>query len=166
MPHCGRMIRPRPVDLYLVQHGAALTKDEDPARPLSEVGRFEVTAVARRATELRLRLGEIRHSGKLRAQQTAEILARHVSSETPPTVLRGLDPNDDPAALVPTLEASDAPMTLVGHLPHLSRLASLLLCDEPERGIIAFRNGAIVQLVRSDDAWQLRSVLTPELAGA
>lgn len=154
------------MDLYLVQHGIAYSKEEDPTRPLSDVGRFEVTAVARRAAELRLRLGEIRHSGKLRAQQTAEILARHVASERPSTVLRGLDPGDDPLALVPSLEASDAPMTLVGHLPHLSRLASLLLCDEPERDIIAFRNGAIVQLVCSDETWRVRAVLTPELAGA
>ena len=154
------------MDLYLVQHGVAFSKDEDPARPISEVGRFEVTAVARRAAELRLRLGEIRHSGKLRAQQTAEILATHVASGSPPSVLRGLDPGDDPAPLVPSLEASDAPMTLVGHLPHLSRLASLLVCDEPERDVIAFRNGALVQLVRTGETWSVRSVLTPELAGA
>ena len=154
------------MDLYLVQHGVAYSKEEDPARPLSEVGRFEVTAVARRAAELRLQLGEIRHSGKLRAQQTAEILAKHVASRSPPSVLRGLDPGADPAALVPSLEASDAPMTLVGHLPHLSRLASLLVCEQPERDVIAFRNGALVQLVRADDIWRVRSVLTPELAGA
>lgn len=149
-----------------MQHGIAYSKQEDPARPLSEIGRFEVTAVARRASELRLQLGEIRHSGKLRAQQTAEILAKHVSSERPSAVLRGLDPGDDPLGLVPSLDASDAPMTLVGHLPHLSRLASLLLCDDPERDVVAFRNGAIVQLVRSDETWRVSAVLTPELAGA
>ncbi len=154
------------MDLYLVQRGVALSKDEDPSRPLSEVGRFEVEAVARRAAELRLQLGEIRHSGKLRAQQTAEILVKHLSFGSSPNVLRGLDPGDDPSPLVPSLEASDAPMTLVGHLPHLSRLASLLVCEEPERDVIAFRNGAIVQLVRSDEIWRVRSVLTPELAGA
>ena len=154
------------MDLYLVQHGVALSRDEDPSRPLSEVGRFEVEAVARRAAELRLQLGEIRHSGKLRAQQTAEILVKHVAFGSPTSVLRGLDPGDDPLALVPSLEASEAPLTLVGHLPHLSRLASLLLCEEPEREVIAFRNGAIVQLVRSDDRWRVRAVLTPELAGA
>ena len=154
------------MDLYLVQHGVAHSTEEDPARPLSAVGRFEVTAVARRAAELRLQLGEIRHSGKLRAQQTAEILAKHVSAEHPPSVLRGLDPGDDPMGLVPSLEASDAPMTLVGHLPHLSRLASLLVCEDADRDVLAFRNGAIVQLVLADESWRVRAVLTPELAGA
>ena len=39
------------MDLYLVQHGVALPKEEDAARPRSDCGRFEVTAVARRAAE-------------------------------------------------------------------------------------------------------------------
>ncbi len=54
---------------------------------------------------------------------------------------------------------------LVGHLPHLRRLASLLLVGDPEREIIRFRNGAIVCLVQGDGHWLLQWVLTPELAG-
>ncbi len=53
---------------------------------------------------------------------------------------------------------------LVGHLPHLGRLASSLLVGEPEREIIRFRNSAIVCLVKSESGWLLQWILTPEMA--
>jgi phosphohistidine phosphatase len=53
---------------------------------------------------------------------------------------------------------------LVGHLPHLSRLASALLLGDPGREIVRFRMGAIVCLVRAEGRWLLQWVLTPELA--
>lgn len=56
-------------------------------------------------------------------------------------------------------------LMLVGHLPHLSRLASLLLVGDPRRDLIPFRNGGIVYLVKAERGWLLEWVLTPELAG-
>ena len=37
------------MDLFLMQHGAAVSDDVDPARPLSEGGRAEVIRVLARA---------------------------------------------------------------------------------------------------------------------
>ncbi len=71
---------------------------------------------------------------------------------------------DDPAiAQQAALQAADREM-LVGHLPHLSRLASLLLVGDPAREIVAFRMGAIVCLSREEGQWRLRWILVPELA--
>ena len=61
--------------LYLVQHGEATKETEDPARPLTEHGRQEVVKVARALARVRLGVSVIAHSGKLRARQTAELLA-------------------------------------------------------------------------------------------
>ncbi len=53
---------------------------------------------------------------------------------------------------------------LVGHLPHLSRLASLLLTADPAREIIAFRMGGMVCLSEWEGQWRLHWILTPEIA--
>jgi phosphohistidine phosphatase len=76
----------------------------------------------------------------------------------------GLAPADDPGRAKSEVEAAREPLMLVGHLPHLSRLASLLLVGDPGREIIRFRNGAIVCLVQAEGRWLLQWVLTPELA--
>jgi hypothetical protein len=57
--------------IFLVQHGEAVTKEENPDRPLTESGRQTVEQVADWAARVGLPVGQIRHSGKLRAQQTA-----------------------------------------------------------------------------------------------
>src|SRR2546422_235471 len=61
--------------LYLVQHGAAKTEAEDPQRGITEEGRRAVERMADFLAALRLPLDRIEHSEKLRARQTAEILA-------------------------------------------------------------------------------------------
>ncbi|MFI5341544.1 MAG: phosphohistidine phosphatase SixA [Candidatus Methylomirabilales bacterium] len=153
------------MQVYLVQHGEATPEEEDPARPLTDRGRRDVRRVAERAAALRTQVAEIRHSGKLRARQTAEIFA---AALTPVHGIRetdGLGPADDTGKARAEVEAAREPLMLVGHLPHLRRLASLLLAGDPEREIIRFRNGAIVCLVQGDGHWLLQWVLTPELAG-
>jgi Histidine phosphatase superfamily (branch 1) len=61
--------------LYLMQHGAALAKDVDPARPLSEQGEQDVRRIAAFLARAGVGVGRIWHSGKRRAEQTAELLA-------------------------------------------------------------------------------------------
>ena len=64
------------MNLYLVQHAEARPKKEDPKRPLSEKGRADIQKVAAYAARhTSIELGQINHSGKTRARQTAEALA-------------------------------------------------------------------------------------------
>ena len=63
--------RQKSVWLYLVQHGEAVGESVDPNRPLSAHGRATVEQVAACAARLGLKVDQIRHSGKLRAEQTA-----------------------------------------------------------------------------------------------
>jgi phosphohistidine phosphatase len=149
--------------LYLVQHGEATKETEDPARPLTEHGRQEVVKVARALDRLRLGVSVIAHSGKLRARQTAEFLAAELQP-TPSLVERaGLAPNDDPAEAARVVLQASAPTLLVGHLPQLSRLASLLLVGDPAREIIAFQPSGVVCLSKGDGRWRLSWALTPNL---
>jgi phosphohistidine phosphatase len=149
--------------VYLVQHGQAASEVQDPARPLTEGGREEVQRVARHAATLGVGVAEIWHSGKLRALQTAEIFRAHLRPEPALREQRGMSPADDPVLMMPRLEAAADPVMLVGHLPHLGRLASLLLIGDPGRGIIRFRNAGIVCLARGEGGWAVQWILPPDL---
>lgn len=149
--------------LYLVQHGKAKTEDEDPDRPLTDEGRREVESVML----LMLRAGAVTasrvlHSGKLRASETARIIATKLDADTDET--DGLGPGDDPEIWASRLRESNRDTVLVGHLPHLSRLASRLLADDPGAATVEFVNGGVVCLHRNDDGrWALRWAVTPAL---
>ena len=78
------------MELYLVQHGEATPKEVDPARPLTERGQVEVRRVAHAAHVAGVTVSTIYHSGKLRAQQTAEILAKELHVAEAPSSLEGL----------------------------------------------------------------------------
>jgi phosphohistidine phosphatase len=154
------------VDLYLMQHGEAKPEHEDPERPLTDRGREDVESVAAIASRLALGIAAVHHSGKLRARQTAEIVASRLTPSPPLGVLGGLAPNDDPGAAARAIESAADAWLLVGHLPHLSRLVSLLVLGDAEQGVAAFRMGALVALTKGVEGWRLRWVLTPELAAA
>ncbi|MFQ5959921.1 MAG: phosphohistidine phosphatase SixA [Candidatus Methylomirabilales bacterium] len=149
---------------YLVRHGEAKSEAEDPARPLSERGREEVTRVAKHVRILGLQIAEIHHSDKLRARQTAEILAEFLSPARGIHEMEGLAPMDHPSKAQAALEAASEPLMLVGHLPHLSRLASALLLGDSEQEILQFTPGAMACLVTDEWIFRVEWVLTPELA--
>lgn len=151
---------------YLVRHGEAKADMEDPTRPLSDRGREEVRRVARYAAILELVAAEIRHSGKLRARQTAEILAEHLAPRLGIRQIDGLAPGDEPDRVRAELEAAGEPLMLVGHLPHLSRLVSALVLGDSKAEIIWPDAGAMVCLAKTDRGFRLLWVLTPELAHA
>ena len=77
--------------VYLVQHGESRPEEEDPQRSLTDEGVRNVEKIARFLRPLGLKLETIWHSGKPRAQQTAELLADAVPSSQgilPRTALR------------------------------------------------------------------------------
>jgi phosphohistidine phosphatase len=155
------------MDLYLMQHGEAVPAEADPDRPLTTEGRAHVVAVSAHAAACGVRVDRIRHSGKTRAAQTAQILAEALGCADVAAV-GGLKPNDDVVAAGLALVDRDAPGSLgiVGHLPFLDRLASLLVAGNPEAHVVAFRNGGLVHLVprAAGSGYAVARVLTPDLA--
>ena len=146
--------------LYFVQHGLALSKETDPERPLSDAGITQTTAIAQHLGRI-LPVSQIYHSDKLRARQTAEILATAVC--VPPQNVKQhphLSPNDDIQLLIPSLQDETL---YVGHLPQLDKLCSYLLTGQEGTGIIQFQNSAIICLQRSNNHYSIQSYLTPAL---
>ena len=150
------------MDFFLVRHGEAKPEYEDPQRPLSDRGRRDVERIARALSEKKIAGVEILHSGKLRAKQTAEIIARFLSPGRRARQITGLAPDDDPVLAEAELEAADGPVLLVGHLPHLGRLAALLVTGDAERSVVEFPPATVVCLSRVDGAWKVAWSLTPD----
>ena len=149
--------------VYLVRHGEAISELVDPIQPLSERGRAGVERVARQTARVGLAVAEIRHSSKRRARETAEILARHL---TPTPDLKEVDwlaPTADPGMAQDAALSAAEPLMLVGHLPHMARLASLLLTGNPNREVVRFRNATVVCLERVEAGWVLLWALGPDL---
>jgi len=148
--------------VYLVQHGDAKREEEDPSRPLSEKGIKDVKGVASHISRLNIGVEEVLHSGKLRAKQTAEIISEKLKIAKGISETDGLSPMDDANMWVERLNKRTDTLMLVGHLPHLGKLASSLLCSEKERNVVAFKMGGVVCLKRDDTVWSLQWMITPE----
>jgi phosphohistidine phosphatase len=150
--------------VYLVQHGAAKNAAEDPNRGLSDAGRQDVERMAEFLAPQRLGLDRIEHSGKLRARQTAEILAVPLRPPEGTHEVAGLAPNDDVEPIFDRVQRGSKNLMLVGHLPYLSHLVSRLLGLDLSRAVVRFRTGGVVRLDRDEASqWGVRWVFPPEL---
>jgi phosphohistidine phosphatase len=150
--------------LYLVQHAEAKREEEDPARDLTAKGRQDLQRVANYVGELNLAVSRLFHSGKTRALSTAEILAG--SLKPPPEVSEtmGLAPLDDPESWAGRISKMAEDIMLVGHLPHLAKLAAFLISGDQEKKVINFKMGGMVCLRRMEAGqWLVEWMLVPEI---
>ncbi len=149
--------------LYLVQHGEAKSKEEDPNRPLTGRGIRDVERIAEFIAKADVKVDRIVHSGKLRARQTAEILAKELNIERMEES-EALSPLSDPNIWASKLRDQEEDLMLVGHLPHLSKLVSLLITGREDEEVVRFTMGGIFCLERSDDGkWVVLWALRPDL---
>ncbi len=150
--------------IYLAQHGLAVAKEVDPERPLSAQGREDVRRLAGFLGGAGVRVGQVLHSGKARAQQTAALLAEALLPNGQAQGRDGLNPNDPVEPLAREIGAWTTDTLLVGHLPFIGRLASLLLVSDPETQVLAFQPGTMACLERDPAGqWILAWMVRPEL---
>ncbi len=150
--------------LYLVQHAQATSKEEDSRRPLAMQGLDDIRKVAEYgAAHCAIIVDKVLHSGKLRAQQTADALASTMNLPAPEET-DGLEPLADPSLWADRLAENEDDLMLVGHLPHMARLASFLLCKDADRGVVRFQMGGVVALERDDSfQWSLSWMIVPAI---
>ena len=152
--------------LYLAQHGEACAKDIDPERPLTDKGREDIERLAEFLARAGIEVERVIDSGKLRAAQTADLLAASVAPLVELETHDRINPNDDPRAFDWEQATGGQDTLVVGHLPFMARLVSLLVVGDPDRSMTAYRPGSVVCLERdSDGHWQIDWMIRPHLLG-
>jgi phosphohistidine phosphatase len=148
--------------LFLVQHGDATPGTTDSERCLTNRGTEIVGRIAQWAAQVGIKLDQIRHSGKRRADQTTNIFAKHLNPQTGVLADGGLNPNDDVTLVAGSLQGDEESIMLAGHLPHLSNLVGLLVAGDPETEVVRFRNAGIVCLTQRDGTEAIDWVFQPD----
>ena len=149
--------------LFLVQHGEARPGNEDSERFLTEHGAETVSRAADWAARTGITVDQIRHSGKLRAAQTATIFAKHLNPQKGVIAMKGLNPNDEVTQVAASLRGEQGSTMLVGHLPHLSRLVGMMVTGNPDNVVVRFHNAGIVCLSQQEEKWAIDWVMQPDL---
>jgi phosphohistidine phosphatase len=150
--------------LYLVQHAETRSEEEDPERNLSVKGRMDIEVVAHHLKRLQEDVKQIFHSGKARAQTTADILGEHLQPPAGVSEAEGLAPMDDPEIWGERVARMNENIMLVGHLPHLGRLAALLMSGDKERSVVNFQMGGAIRLQHMEgDQWALDWMIVPNV---
>lgn len=150
--------------LYLVRHGEAQPKDVDPDRPLTTEGEQDARKMAAFLATLGVRPVAVWHSPKTRAAQTAAAMADALSPADGIAEHEGLKATDDVAVIGRAIEDIGRDLMLVGHLPHLDRLASDLLAGDAGLEMFDFDPGGAMCLELDDEGeWQLEWLIAPAL---
>ena len=149
------------MNLYILQHGEAVAKEIDPERPLSEQGIRDIRILALHMQNMGVQLGNVFHSGKLRAQQSARLVAETISPGIQPLQTEGLNPNDDPTAIIGDIEQMNENILIASHMPFVSRLCSTLLTGTTEAEFASVP-GTLFCLEKAEDKWRLAYMLRPD----
>lgn len=149
------------MNLYILQHGEAVAKEIDAERPLSEQGIRDIRILALHMQNMGVQLGNVFHSGKLRAQQSARLVAETISPGVQPLQTEGLNPNDDPTVIIEDIEQMDENILIASHMPFVSRLCSTLLTGTTDAEF-ASMPGTLFCLEKADNKWRLVYMLRPD----
>jgi phosphohistidine phosphatase len=151
--------------IYLVQHGKAKTKEEDPNRPLTDQGKKEIEKITSLLKKLNINVESIMHSEKLRAKETAKILAQSINSNKGIQEIPGLLPNDNIIPIATFINQKSNNLMFVGHLPFMDKLASLLIAENENNNVVAFQQGSVVCIEKNEDLqkYSVKWMVTPEI---
>jgi phosphohistidine phosphatase len=163
------------MDLYLVRHAIAGEADsgrwpDDALRPLTEEGIASFRSAARGLRRIVPEVEVVLSSPYTRAWETAVLL--HEEAGWPaPERCEEIEAIRAPREALPVLDGLDrSSAALVGHEPHLSQLASLLLCGDEDALRLELKKGGVVALGLPQGAGpgqaHLRWSATPKLLRA
>lgn len=155
------------MELYLIRHAHALAEEVDPGRPLSPKGRIQVRQLAKFLShESGFSPVEFWHSPLARSRQTARLLAAAIAPTAKVTEATNLEPEAPPKLVAARLKSIRRALALVGHEPHLSLLAALLVTGEAKPDVFKLRKSSVLCLDRitpQASTWRVRWLLAPEL---
>jgi phosphohistidine phosphatase len=136
------------MELYLMQHGPYLPKEQDPDQGLSPDGDARIHASGKALRRMGITFDEIFSSPKKRSGQTAAIVADEVGFPpdkiTQTDKVKAMTPPEETIELLCKLSGYTR-VLIAGHLPSLSEVASSLL-TEGSKANIAFEMGGCYRI--------------------
>lgn len=149
--------------LYIVRHGEALTKEQDPLRPLSDQGREDVARIGAFMRYGDVSINQVFHSTKVRAIQTAEIIAKELAFVGKIESLSCLEPESDIKALMYAINKLPDNTLIVGHLPNLELLSNYLLTGFYNKSTLTIYPATAACFKLDGAAWNVRWLIDPQL---
>lgn len=147
---------------YLVQHAEVRSKEEDPERRLTENGRKQAAKLGEFLKKIKVKPDRILHSGKARAEETALIIAEKTGIRSVEKA-EHLAPLDAPEKIAERIKKEKSSLIIVGHLPHLSKLSSLLLTGNKEPELIKFSYACCLAIVKEEEKFKVDFLIKQEM---
>ncbi|TET84716.1 MAG: phosphohistidine phosphatase SixA [Desulfobacteraceae bacterium] len=153
------------MNIYLMQHGKPVPKEKNPDKPLSDRGRDDVMKMAGFLKKAGIQVETVFHSGKTRARQTAEIISSKINPGKESRKRQGLSPLDDVKTIAEEIKQGQKDFMIVGHLPHLGKLISLLITGSDSSQVVSFQQGGVLCLRTNEEEknWAIAWMLVPEI---
>jgi phosphohistidine phosphatase len=152
------------MDLFILRHGKAAREPPpggtDYDRPLTQRGRKDISETAAWMEGSGLSFDSIGTSPLVRARETAEIVAEHLSLVRVLGEWPELSPGGDEAALTGRIFRSGGVVLVVGHEPMLSSLVSALVSGGSARIVLSKGGLARIGDLRPPGHGELRWLLT------
>ena len=131
------------MEIYLMQHGPAMPKDQDPEEGLSPEGKDRIHAGGQALKKMGIAFDAILSSPKKRSKETAAIVAEEVGFPVDKIVetkkVKAMTPPEETVQVLS--ELSEVGRVLIaGHLPSVAELASFLL-TEGSKAMVQFEMG-------------------------
>jgi phosphohistidine phosphatase len=150
--------------LYLIRHGEAKDSEQDPQRDLTNEGEHNSRLAGEYLAARGAAVDLIWHSGKVRAEHTARLVAASMAGAGKVTSREGLLPGDDPRPVAAEIDRlPESSLMIVGHLPFLVRLVAVLIGAPDGLMPVRFRNAGVVAMSERDGGWAIDWAVTPGL---
>jgi len=136
------------MEIYLMQHGPALPKEQDPEEGLSPEGKERIHASGQALKKMAITFDVILSSPKKRSKETAAIVAEEVGFpvgkiiET--TNVKAMTPPDETVQALSELSGAER-VLIAGHLPSVAEVASFLL-TEGSKAAVQFEMGGCCRI--------------------
>jgi len=155
------------MEIYLMQHGSALPKEQDPEEGLSPDGKARIHASGKALKKMGITFDVILSSPKKRSKQTASIVAEEVGFPPEKIVetekVKAMTHPEETLTILAKYSGNQG-ILIAGHLPSVAGVASFLL-TEGSKVTIEFERGGCCRIDVEDlptHTGHLKWYLSPE----
>ncbi|OEU53057.1 MAG: phosphohistidine phosphatase SixA [Desulfobacterales bacterium S3730MH5] len=136
------------MEIYLMQHGPALPKEQDPEEGLSPEGEARIHASGQALKKMGVSFDAVLSSPKKRSRQTAAIVAETVGFKQEKIIetekVKAMTSPEETVEVLAGLSGAER-VLIAGHLPSVAELASFLL-TEGSKAAVQFEMGGCCRI--------------------